>query len=423
MRFGGLHGGSPVFPFLPDTVPKELYREVVLCKQVKKNEIVAIEPTKHQLLKAIVSELDPRILDDPNVFPVDVEVLRALASFGEYVDRPIIPVTNKYICIAKDGECFLETYTGFVLARGHPGDLFTYANKFCRPALRTIVHAMRNGYIPSPIKHDNLAAALSWFRKQRQFSKGLDAISKTDELGSIDQENVVNKFMLQCDDVQNDKCLHVGAGSNVSSSQIALFQHYSRVVLVDPRCVVGPDSVCGKFEPKKVQEGWDIVSDVACGDAEGMTLEGQKELLEQLYSFCTGRLVIAKCGLQKGVRIRGFLRRKPRPHNLEIILELDPEGDTLDDIYDREAPKVLKVNELRNLRMYQHRFGGLKQTFTDSYELCDILMRKSKTKLPRAPHVWKSGIDRNVVLFQHAGGRIWGARIVAFLRSMLQGYW
>jgi len=160
-----------------------------------------------------------------------------------------------------------------------------------------------------------------------------------------------------------------------------------------------------------------VVCDIAVGDAEGMTLGGQKKLVEDLYSLSGDRLVVCKMGLQKGIKAKGILRRKPRPHNLEVIVTLTPEGEDLDQVYADYAPGVISANEVRNQRVFQHLFGGIKSTFNGPWDLTDTLMARSKTKLPRAACYHRPRLNRNDILAEQAGGRAAGDRYVKFSKA------
>lgn len=413
MRFGA-PDGVITFPFLPSTLPQQLYKETVVVKPKVKVEPAIENHGEQKIIKTVAKLINPAIFLDKNIFPVDVDVLRFFSMLGEKQAIFTTSTTSRYVCLQVDGETrLILAGTGSLVVKGSVGEVLLYARKYCRAALRSIVAAMRMGYVATTPKFKTLAEQLSWYRKQRQFSHGLDVISKTDELGWIDQENPTNKFLLMEDEPMNPNCLHIGSGNNVSNSQLALLPFYDRVYLLDPKCRHGPDSRPSVFVRQKVEDGWDIVSDVAVGDHEGMTLDGQKQLVEDLYELRANRLIIVKIGLQRGIKARGFVRRKPRPHNLEVIIQLCEEGDTLDEIYDELAPGVISANEVRNKRMFQHEFGGIKKTFNDPWSLTHIL-RTRKARIPRARPEWKEGINRNTVLYQCAGGRIQSLRYVQF---------
>lgn len=412
MRFGGVNG-PPVFPFLPDSLPKELYCTVAPVK--KKPVVHKVQDNQPKLIRAIAKHVVPELWVDSNIFPVSEEVLRCLSMLDEKQASTMTAKTTRYVSLQVGGSVkILLAASGQVVVDGSAGEVFAYAAKYCPAAMRSLVQSMRMNYITVDKKFLDLATALSWYRKQREFSRGLDVVSKQDELGWIDQEHVVNKFIMEEEEPMNERCLHLGAGLNISSSQLAFSHLYQRVVLVDPRCVAGQDSIAEVFDINKVEPGWDIVSDIACGDAEGMTLDGQKKLIEDLYSISLDRLVIVKIGLQKGVNARAVVRRKPRPHNLEIILQLHPEGDSIDEIYDEFAPQVLSANEERNKRMFQHKFGVKKKTFNDPWTLAYIIKRDAGSILPKAKYHWAGGVNRNNVLYQCAGGRIRSRRYKEF---------
>lgn len=420
MRFGA-ENGALSFSFLPQSVPVDLYasKRVVVRKTVATK---SAEPDKKQLqlIRAIGKLLKPDLLLDNYVFPLKPDVARAIFNLREEGDSLIRDYFGDYICVTVAGRVELLSSRGNrIVATGDVGDVFSYASKYCKSAIPCIVSAMRAGFVPRLPECDDLAVMLSWFRKQRMFSKGLDVISKTDELSYVDQENVTNKFVIDYGEVvsANRLCLHLGAGTNTSSSQLALAEHYDRVVMVDPRCKEGPDSKAAVFNKSKVEEGWDIVSDVAVGDSEGMTLDGQKRLVEDLYSICDKRLVIVKIGLMKGIVARGFVRRKPRPHNLEVIIQLDRDGDTLDEIYEELYPTVIDANERRNRAVFQHQFGGLKKNFNDRWFYGRLLTTTLRSRLPPADNSFRTKVDRNMVLFEQAGGKTAGVRYVQYCKA------
>nr|AVB77242.1 hypothetical protein [Kwi virus] len=402
MRFG------PVFSALPESVPKALYQEQhVKIRRPKPLDTPNVDQTT--LIRSIASMLPKEFWYDRNIFPQSDSTLLALAQMSE--DGRFVSgwLDSKFSCLPTDKGIALYNKAGRLITEGTSGEVFHYVTSYCKAAMPSVIHLHRFGFVKhvnlTGVLHEDLAA----FRQARSFSAGLDRLSKIDELKLIDQDSTINKFPV-AEFVQHKVCYHFGAGDNVSTSQRTLSLLYDRVVLVDPRLRSGTDSICSTWEAEleNVPCNADIVSDVAYGDSDGVVLGDSARMVEAFYAKSTGRMVVVKYPLQLGIRARGVVLMKPRPHNLEIVVLLDSDGDELDQIYEVEMPKVHEVNRVRNMAVFTHRFNSqIKQLYNTSDEIRSY-MRAPPPKLPEPPRtvkMKKPSRNANMAAGADRGGR------------------
>lgn len=404
MRFG------PVFSALPETVPKNLYQEqTVRDRRPRPCETPNVD--QQSLVRSIAKLLPSEFWHDANIFPQKDEVLLSLSQMTE--DSSFVSgwLDSNFSCLPIDGGegVALFNKSGRCLATGTSGEVFHYVASYCKAAMPSLITLHRFGFV----KHVNLTGVLAddlqAFRTARNFSAGLDRLSKIDELALIDQDSTVNKFPID-DYVQHGTCYHFGAGTNTSSSQRRLRMLYDKVVLIDPRLKEGVDSHCTTWEEmiKKVPPDADIVSDVAYGDDDGVVIGDSKKLVETLYGMADSRMVVVKYPLHPGINAKGIVLAKPRPHNMEIIVLLTSEGEPLDSIYKAEYPKVVKANQLRNAAVFVHRFNSrIKGLYNTSEEIRDYIL-SMPPDLPRPASVIrtpKRSRNRELAAGAASGGR------------------
>lgn len=381
MRFGCKFSG------LPASVPASLY---IVRKTRKKIKAVATDnPNEDQraLIRSVARQLPPEIWIDTRVFPQREQVLLALAQMSETDNFVGGWVGTAFTCVP-DGSMLSLYRSAQLLVRGTSGEVFAYAVQFCRQAVSSIVHVHRMGLVAHADLTGVLAKDLANYRSARRFSSGLDRVSKLEQLSHVDQDNTINKFNLS--DLNIHKTVyHLGAGTNISSSQRGLALTYDRVVLVDPRCRDGPDSKSLTWEEilSSIPTDVDIVSDVSYGDADGMLCDGHHSLVAQLYKLCESRLVVVKLPLALGYEARGVVHVKPRPHNLEVVVILCIDGDPLDDIYYELENEVLRANAIRNEKMFSMTFSSkIKCVKNTSCELTELIRQSYwHTRLPAPP--------------------------------------
>lgn len=372
MRFG------PQFSNLPPSVPQELYKEVKV-KVPKPKFLESPNVDQKQLIRSIAKMLPEQIWHDPMVFPQRDSVLIALSQLSEVHDFIGGWLDSQFSCVPVDGMLALYNKHGEQLAFGDSGEIIHYAAQFCRRAIPAIVTIHRMGFVSHPKLTGVLHQDLEAFRKVRLVSPGLDRISKIEELERVDQDNTINKFVI-AGLAQHATVYHLGAGTNMSSSQRALALVYERVVVVDPRCKDGTNSISATWQEvlANIPEDADIVSDVAYGDSLGMMLDGYIELVEELYKLVDNRLVMVKLPLQPGYQARGYVHAKPRPHNLEVVVVLDRDGDPLDDLYEEWKDPIITTNKERNAQLLSMAFmATIKDVQNSSRELKELILCKS----------------------------------------------
>lgn len=374
---------APQFGNLPASLPAELYVKSKV-KPEKPKILDSPNVDQQQLIRSIARLLPERIWLDPMVFPQRDIVLRAISQLSELDPYVGSWLDMNFSCVPiSNNQLALFNKSGETLVLGHSGEVMHYAAQFCRRAIPAIVNVHRMGFVAHPnltgILHEDLQA----FRTVRSVSKGLNRVSKLEELDYVDQDKTINKFVVG-GLAQHPVVYHLGAGTNTSSSQRPLHLVYKTVVLVDPRLKSGHNSLAMTWEEvlSNIPANADIVSDVAYGDEHGMILDGFCELVTALYQLAGTRLVMVKLPLQYGYKARGSVHCKPRPHNLECVVILDPEGDHLDDIYDEYYTDVVEVNKERNRRILCMAFSPvIKDVYNTSSDLADY-MNKTPPALP-----------------------------------------
>jgi len=383
MRFG-----KPV-PFLPVGYPKDIYSKGK-SKLVRKKLKLSVHHDTKLLLRHIAGLLPPSFFSDPNIFPVDPAVLVKIATGGQTHADPIHNwVSGGYLTVPENGRVVLYRGTGGgskKLCEGSSGFVLEYIVSYCVAALTSFVAAHRAGVMVCE-EAGQFGELLKAYRRVRAKLRGLDRISKVDELRAIDQDSTICKFPVEPEwfDFENTVCYHLGSGVEYSSSQRALWM-YDQVILVDPLLTsespvhrpVTWDKVWDEIPPEA-----DIVSDVAYGDEWGMVV-GLNTLAQKMYARSATSLNIIKLTLEEGYPgIKGRVLSKVRPHNSEVVVRLDPEGEDLDKVFNSLREKVILANELRNAKIYRHEFDDvIKPCALSSSELGRLMRRKPRTLLP-----------------------------------------
>ncbi|MCD1171901.1 hypothetical protein, partial [Bacillus anthracis] len=290
------------------------------ARKVTKRGPNVADKTQKGILKQAVQFAPPGLLQDSNIFPLSQEVIQAFLQLTER-SRPTVISSGLFDVVVDDQYQYslIDTRDGTVLFSADVAAAFEYIKKFVPQALFNFARVAREFGVGDP-ETGQVYEVLLKHRKQRSASKGLDTLSKIDELAAIDQDHVVFKFPVEHFKIC-DKVLHIGAGTNVGGSQFVLWDNYDRVKCIDPRLTPDRHNESALFDARKVEPGWDIVSDVANGDEYGLTLFHQNKLLDELWDLRHGRMIMVKLGVSEDVRkdIRGIFARKPRPHNLEGI--------------------------------------------------------------------------------------------------------
>lgn len=378
------------------------------CNQKAKKEKrakKAVQPNEKQmvLIKSVAKLVDPAIWLDQNIFPSNPSVLKALALLTESAGQNVTSrfLRGNYVA-AMESYTTMRLYRGsVVIFSGTIGEVYKFALKFAPDALPAIKESCCKALYTSSCTTQDLASMLTNFRNERNWAKSLEKLTKVCQLPMIDQDATPNKFRLTSDDCLGTFCVHYGSGCDNGNSVLALSAYNDKdgVVCVDPRIRhQGPSSHAAVYDASKHTYG-DTVSDVAFGDENGMVVGAMHSYVMQLYKGVKFGVVICKIVLVKGYgEVRGFVRNKPRPHNLELIVELHEDGDLLDDICDEYVESVIKANQLRNKWVYQQKIPIAKlDTFNSPDELkCLFLVEKPDERYVKAPTFRR--LDRNVVL-------------------------
>lgn len=395
----------PVLPHLPVSVPREYYN------QPKRDRILQSAPTpdkqQKNLVACVAGKVNIDLLLDQRLLRLSPHILQAIAAFAEGDFVAHVDSQQYYVKVENGIATLCHLGHGRVVCQGNTADLFHYAAKYSPAAFRAVVQHARLGVIHPP-EGSTLEETLTHYRRDRMYSKSLDLTSKMQQLALVDGDHVINKFNINPDLVCNEKALHVGSGVLTASSQRALHLIYDRVVCIDPNTVPGNGYIKEMFDVSKVKPGWDIISDAAFGDENGlgMTTKQQKDYVEQLYELSSeDRYVVAKVGLTEGLNIRANVLRKPRPHNLELIVELTPEGEPWADIYDRYHERVVDANKLRNEKMFKLDFAGEPRSVLANQSTIGQLLASEPITIPYPPGRKKWQVSRNTNIVRHGAAK------------------
>lgn len=334
MRFGAS------CPLLPKGYPEDAYHHADRSLVVKSRKAIKLSchPDLRKLLQHLAKQLPKEIFTDLNVFPQPQDVLLRLSQTDVQDGLEKRWFSGNFNLLSEGKELVLyrkvSSNEDKEICRGNSGFLFEYIMKYCQRALPAFILTHRRGYVKHPGKLGKLSEQLKSFRLTRSVSKGLDRCSKLDELKLVDQDSTYHKFPAEHHWQGNDTVWHLGSGHAHATSQRRL-GHYKTVVLIDP-LLESEDEHHWKKTWQEVlpglPNGVDVVSDVAFGDEQGMVSDGMRELVDALYEVCANRMVMVKVNVDVAYpRVKGFLVSKVRPHNLEAVYLLTPDGYMIDD--------------------------------------------------------------------------------------------
>lgn len=352
-------------PNLPHTYPKELYAPVLAAPPKVRSKVeLVVHPDLKRILRYYASLIPPSFFSDRNIFPCSPEVLRRLA-----VAEPATLTLKKWY----SGEYVLaDVGDRLVLSRvtvsrvhdvceGDSYKIFEYAVKYCLAALPILVETARRGLIKHPKRILDFARELKSYRIFRNVSPGLNRISKTAELVKVDQDSTIRKFPAVETWTGNTVVWHFGSGREWATSQRALMV-YEVVVCVDP-LLDGENSthVKGTWQNNLcyVPDDADIISDVSYGDAFGMVGDGMVSLVNALWAKVRpGRVILVKVNIGETYgEPRGCIVSKVRPHNAEVVLSLERDGDPIDQLLAQVREDVCEANKMRNEMILKLDFG------------------------------------------------------------------
>lgn len=391
-------------------------------KKYANRKLKYVAPTEDQknLVRRIAGYVDPKLWVDPlvmNALKTGALALSQLTEVGAFSPSFI---GCGYVCLPSGDIYCLYDKRGKLMFEGDVADLFQYVFGVCPKAQAAACSAVSMQYVAPRYAEQDIQALLSKYRLARRFSRSLDKCSKTAQYERIDQDSTIVKFTVPQDMRCNDNVLHIGSGHSTASSVKAL-SGYRRIVTIDPRLYPGQRSKPDVFRKDLVEPGWDIFSDVAYGDEEGMLVGESHNLAKQLYELSGDRLVVAKLPLVEGYgEVRGTMVWKPRPHNLEAIFILDSDGKLLDRYCRKWKEKIVAANQQRNEWVFKQALPDvIKPTFHSRSEIRDLL-RSDMNPLPGVQHSrYIQKINRNAVLASQSGGNRANSRFLQFCRKCL----
>lgn len=377
------------FAFLPAGFPKDLYTEVKAVV-VKRPVELNMRPDTRKVLQALAKELPPGFFCDSNIFPLDPGVAYRLSK----LEIPDVAVRRWYggdFQIHQDGKnLVLKRLVGSeprVVIAGSSFDVFEYVIKFAVSALPVFVEASRRGLVVTPPRLVPFVDNIKSYRVFRNHSKGLNRISKVEQLARVDQDSTLKKFPLASYWNGAGTVWHLGSGREWATSQRALWM-YRRVVCVDPLLAFSNEDHLKKtWQQVKdiIPDEDDVVSDVSFGDGLGMIRDGMLELVGWMQTLVReNRVVVVKLNIEVDyVGLYGEVVSKVRPHNSEVVVRLG--GDELVDLAGLRE-QVLQANDVRNMRVLTHLFPeDVKEVDVTSDEL-SALMRRPGPYLAGLPH-------------------------------------
>lgn len=330
-----------VFSRLPDTA--RLPGGAVSAKIVPVKAVLPVSAEHVQRLRHVASGIRPHVLAQFFRLMSGVNAPN-LSSMLRGSDRPVpVRVGYNYYVIGEGKDQIAQLWhRDELIASGTTMELFIFAMKEHFGAAPVILSELRGGadYVHTDVSSGKLAELLVQYREVRRCSPGLNKITKIAQLDAIDYDHVSLKFeaadFLSSSDI---RILHPGSGPLGGTHM--LFEQ--PVVLVDPlikwegqgydeyRSAKYCDDIAGEFHA--------VISDAASGDDLGL---GSGTTIAPSH-YCA----FAKLDLQDPTGPRGFLVRKPRPHNSEVIWEISDEGQSWEEQRPGLVASVLEANRRR----------------------------------------------------------------------------
>lgn len=325
--------------------------EVVLpsgsvLSNTKCRERIVVEREKKDVerLRHLADQIRPEIL---------AMAIRALAGVDLELVSQVLrgrvgepPVRSGYHYAVEDigGARQARLYRGdALLASGCTVELFSYASEHHPGAMSVIMAELGGGgtYVPLPRGATlDVVDALLAYRRCRAKCEGLNAITKLAQMESIEHDHVCLKFRAASH--LEGEILVLGSGALGGTHTI----FDDPVTLVDPLI---PDS--GVSYDVHVRKRWQevdfgrfdvVISDVAAGDNNGLksgtTFTPPTDFDGAIY---------VKLDLQNNRGPPGRVVRKPRPHNSEVIWEVDKGGTSWESQLKPLREAMVAANETR----------------------------------------------------------------------------
>lgn len=221
-----------------------------------------------------------------------------------------------------------------LICSGSTMELFVYSMHEHFGGAVVMVNELRAGaeYVWSDSRNVSLPDLLVEFREARRLSPGLNRLTKLAQFDTIDQDHVCLKFC-DADFLSSDEIKIVHPGSGPLGGTHLLFEQ--PVKLIDP-LIKWSGRAYDTFISGKYDDGIAkcdaVISDVATGDANGLSAG-------TTLRFASAPTVFLKLDLQDSDGPNGRPVRKPRPHNSEIIWEVDPDGPT----WEQQKPALMEL--------------------------------------------------------------------------------
>lgn len=177
-----------------------------------------------------------------------------------------------------------------------------------------------------------LERMLTESRKLRTYSGLMDRLTKYGQRGFLD-DTTVTKF----DMVPDVPIYHPGSGDVHGRTLL----YHTNVERIDPL-------YNGEKVTARTPVPWQpvIVSDISYGDREGMTA---KHMPWGFFERCIaeGKKVFLKCNVMSPPPFPHRVAKKPKPHNMELIVEAGPDVIGFPD-YGQIKSDILEANKERN---------------------------------------------------------------------------
>lgn len=253
--------------------------------------------------------------------------------------------------------------------------LFAYAVSVCRAALPSVVSGARSNYVTHKGGSIDARELLSEYRDMRAASTSLNYITKRDQLDYIEQDDTYRKFYFSDADSRCTHAHHYGNGSGLGHSEYATG---GTVCFFDPAMSNLGDGRYSDALDGSCREEVDIVySDMAFGDDQGMS---SPKIISRLHEQLRGRYPDAwfrvKLDITGDELYRGEPFLKPRPHNHELIVDIEDGADPLLPRFREALVGVLAANERRNRSLACAKLSGkLKPHWMKKWQLGELADR------------------------------------------------
>lgn len=309
------HENMSTVRLLVEQLPLELL-EVLRTHLLDRRPDAAEDVARVRMLEAF---LDPQLkIFHPKVTSGKFSYEPGMLLQTDWVDTEDGPECVEYpVCTGSLGEILDFIY------ESHPG---RYAE--------VVATIRQQSNFDQEIFEEGWHEMLSAYRRERSSNKSMDKMTKISQNEFIDQDHQVFDFGSP---IYPDNHQYVTSDNERPEVPWALSMAYPALKTQVP----DPDEI------------W---ANVVVGDMEGAT-SNDKTKLEELYNkYQANRELVIRVKMYMDENLdpkyRGMFVRKPRAHNLVVVMEFDEESPPMLNFFKAMVKKVARANHARNMRYY-----------------------------------------------------------------------